>query len=261
MSRSSAPSCCRAMRLFGRWNWWLPEWVARLVRVQRSNPFWRSSRTTTGTSIPCSLIEPASALRCSGVERAHVHGNADLDERDVAPGLLCGTAHQALPWLWPAPLAGRSPATRTPVRACHPWAGRPVSGRSRQSARRLLPCLRRSRTCWVADTVVPDGRGRELSVNADNCVSSGAVVGGAVSRRSLLTARRRLRRPARVPDDGSLGPSSCGGPRSCTRPGPQPPPRPLGRPTPAGCPNREAGASYAVTNGVIAVPDRRPGLT
>ena len=81
------------------------------------------------------------------------------------------------------------------------------------------------------------------------------------SRRSLLDARRRPRRSVRVRDDGSLGPWSSGsGPRSCTRPGPQPPPRPLRRSTPAGRPNREAGASYAVTNGVIAVPDRRPGL-
>jgi len=25
-----------AMKLFGRWNWWLPDWAARIVRVQPS---------------------------------------------------------------------------------------------------------------------------------------------------------------------------------------------------------------------------------
>jgi len=25
-----------AMKLFGRWNWWLPEWAARVVRVEAS---------------------------------------------------------------------------------------------------------------------------------------------------------------------------------------------------------------------------------
>ena len=65
-----------------------------------------------------------------GVEVADVVGDADVDERDVAPGLLGGGGHQALLWcLGPAPLAGRSPATRT-AKPCHPGvAGRPVSGR------------------------------------------------------------------------------------------------------------------------------------
>ena len=91
------------------------------------------------------------------------------------------------------------------------------------------------------------------------------VVPSGHARRGFETlapdARRRLRRPARVPDDRRSGTSSrADGPRSCTRSSHQPHPRPLGRPRPAGCPNREAGASYAVTNGVIAVPDRRRGL-
>jgi hypothetical protein len=65
-------------------------------------------------------------------------------------------------------------------------------------------------------------RRRRLDPRASS--SSRAGVGGAVSRRSLLDARRRLRRSVRVRDDGSLGPSSCGGGRrSCTRPGHQPP--------------------------------------
>ena len=61
------------------------------------------------------------------VERAHVLGHADLLERDLAPGVLDGCGHVVLLDLGPAPLAGRSPAARTPARACHPRvAGRPA---------------------------------------------------------------------------------------------------------------------------------------
>jgi hypothetical protein len=26
------------MRLLGRWNWWLPDWIARVLVVRRSEP-------------------------------------------------------------------------------------------------------------------------------------------------------------------------------------------------------------------------------
>jgi hypothetical protein len=67
------------------------------------------------------------------VELADVLRHADRIERNVARAVLGGRGHVVLLWTWwPAPLAGRSPATRTPARPCHPWvAGRPVSGRRR----------------------------------------------------------------------------------------------------------------------------------
>ena len=86
---------------------------------------------------------------------------------------------------------------------------------------------RRSRLAW--NSIAPGGVAalppkqersvcRRRSRFGDACCSSQVGVGGAVSRRSLLDAHRRLRRSVRVRDDGSLGPSSGGGgPRSCTR--------------------------------------------
>jgi len=38
------------MKLFGRWNWWLPDWAARIVRV-RPSPL-------AGTSQPA--VRPAA---------------------------------------------------------------------------------------------------------------------------------------------------------------------------------------------------------
>jgi SAM-dependent methyltransferase len=49
------------------------------------------------------------------VERPHVLGNGDPIERDLAPGLGSGSGQLALLCSGPSPLAGRSPATRTPA--------------------------------------------------------------------------------------------------------------------------------------------------
>ena len=63
------------------------------------------------------------------VEHADVLGHADPIERDPAPELGSDSGHLVLLNVGPAPLAGRSPATRTPARACHHRvAGRPPSG-------------------------------------------------------------------------------------------------------------------------------------
>jgi putative drug exporter of the RND superfamily len=42
--------------LFGRWNWWLPNWAARLLRLEPSRPLPQrvgsaEPRTTEGESI------------------------------------------------------------------------------------------------------------------------------------------------------------------------------------------------------------------
>ena len=81
--------------------------------------------------MPCSSIEPASALTCSASSARTFSGTRISIERDLAPGLAGWWWPSGPPvGLGPAPLAGRSPATRTPARACHPRvAGRPVSGR------------------------------------------------------------------------------------------------------------------------------------
>jgi hypothetical protein len=72
--------------------------------------------------MPCSWIEPASALDVLGVERPDVLGHAELAERDVAPGLLGGGGgHQALPWVLARPAGGPIPAPARP-------AGRAILG-------------------------------------------------------------------------------------------------------------------------------------
>ena len=84
---------------------------------------------------PLDLDAAGERLDVLGVERADILGHADLVERDVAPG-VCGGGHVVLLGLWPAPLARRSPATRTPARACHHRvAGRPAGGRGHSLAR------------------------------------------------------------------------------------------------------------------------------
>ena len=73
------------------------------------------------------------------VERAHVPGNTNLGDGDPAPSRIGSGGHQVLLHVWPAPLAGRSPPTCTPARACHPQvAGWPVSGGTDNRTTRYL---------------------------------------------------------------------------------------------------------------------------
>jgi hypothetical protein len=73
------------------------------------------------------------------VERPHALGNADPIERDLAPDLGSGSGQLALLCSGPSPLAGRSPATRTPA------MGAGVRGAHE---------TQRSRRAWFA-TIVP----------------------------------------------------------------------------------------------------------
>src|SRR4051794_16598253 len=133
-----------------------------MFSTARSASSVSASRTTTGTSVkprdraardpmeardqlealviaadddrdehPLKVDRPGQGLDVRLTERADVVRDADLFERELAPGLVGDCGHVVLLWSGgPARLAGRSPATCTPARACHPRvAGRPVSRR------------------------------------------------------------------------------------------------------------------------------------
>ena len=125
------------------------------------------------------LDRAGERLDVLGVERADVLGDADLVERDLAPGLVDGGGHQVLLDVVARPAGGPIPAppARPPGRATLGWRVGPSAGEAVAPADRV--------SCGVPD--VPHAlvertrsllteRGRELGADADDRVSSGAGV-------------------------------------------------------------------------------------
>ena len=120
--------------LFGRWNWWLPSWPARLLRVQPSavrdelgSPAWRRPSRGAGTSTPRSSAasRSGSSLRLA-VRRAprpaagaghvlHVARRAPAGDRHACPGRRAARLPQRLPAPRLPRRRGRGPPRDAPV--------------------------------------------------------------------------------------------------------------------------------------------------
>ena len=90
-----------------------------------------SLRTTTGTSMPCSAIDPASACTCASSSARTFSGHADLLERDLAPGLVGWSWTRGPPVTGGPPRwrADPPPPARPPGRAILGWrVGRRAGG-------------------------------------------------------------------------------------------------------------------------------------